>query len=312
MKQFLLLLWVLALLFAAQTALADGNYYPDDTYAVVCNPNANDCLNLREKPTTEAASLGKYYNGIQVRLVAEYDNAPDWVYVAIGHGKGSAEGFMMKSFLVFDQVDVIVQPVHPTYTVPAGGAQLVHLNSLMEPDTALATLPGDSKVTILGYTDKWYHVQVGGRVGYIAISGGKLPVVENPDNSGGDQVLAYPTGEGSSGGETVYPRVCAIAVENRMDRIISASLEQTAFMNYLVRVTHELSSLPNDALTSWQVTVNGRYSGDALPYWEPGDPTEPTKFLIDLGQLSSEPQSVSVTPVWEEGGVDERNTIKIK
>jgi len=312
MKRFLFLLWVLALALTVQAALADGNFYPDDTYAVVCNPNPKDCLNLREQPTTDSTSLGKYYNGTQVRLVAEYDNAPGWVYVAIGHGKGSAEGFMMKSFLVFDQVDVMVQPVHPTYTVPADGAQLVHLNSLMEPDTALAMLPRDSKVTILGYTDKWYHVQVGGRVGYIAISGGKLPVVENPDNSGGDQVLTYPTDKGSNSGGVVYPRVCAIVVENRMDRIISASLEQTAFMNYLVRVTHELSSLPNDAIASWQVTVDGLSIGDALPYWEPGDPTEPTKFLIDLGQLSSEPQSISVTPVWEESGVDTRNTIKIK
>lgn len=312
MKRFLFLLLLLTLVCAAQVALADGNFYPDDTYAVVCNPNANDCLNLREHPTTESASLGKYYNGTQVRLVADYDNAPDWVYVEIGHGKGSAEGFMMKSFLVFDQVNVTVQPVHPTYTVPAGGAQLVHLNSVMEPDTALATLPRDSQVTILGYTERWYHVQVGGRVGYIAISGGKLPVVENPDNSGGDQVLAYPTGTGSSGGGIVYPRVCAIAVEDWTNRIVTASLEQSIYLNYLVRVTHELSSLPNDAITSWQVTVDGRYIGDALAYWGADDPTEPTKFLLDLGQLSSEPQSISVTPVWEEGGVDSYHTIKIK
>lgn len=312
MKRFLFLLFVLTLVCVAQVALADGNHYPDDTYAVVCNPNAKDCLNLREHPTTESASLGKYYNGTQVRLVADYDNAPDWVYVEIGHGKGGAKGFMMKSFLVMNPVDVMVQPVHPTYTVPAGGAQLVHLNSVMEPDTALATLPGDSQVTILGYTEKWYHVQVGGRVGYIAISEGKLPVVENPDNSGGDQVLAYPTGIGSSGGETVYPRVCAIAVEDKMNRIVSASLEQTAYLNYLVRVTHELYALSNDAIASWQVTVDGRYTGDALPYWEPGDPMEPTKFLLDLGQLAAEPRSVSVTPVWEEGGVDTNNTITIK
>ena len=89
----------LCLLLLPVVALADGSRFPEDTWAVVSNPSAEDCLNLREHPWQDSASLGKYYNGTQVRLVAEYAYSPDWVYVQVGQGAGSAEAFMMKRYL---------------------------------------------------------------------------------------------------------------------------------------------------------------------------------------------------------------------
>lgn len=169
MKRFLLVMLIVLLCGAAQVcALADGNYFPEDTYAVVNNPNASDMLNLREHPSMDDQSLGRYYNGTQVRLVAEYEGSPEWVYVQIGQGAGSAEGFMLKAYLAMDPVNTAVLPVHPTYTVQAAdGEQLVALDSVMRVKQVLSTLPAGTQVVILGYMDGWYHVQVGGRIGYI-------------------------------------------------------------------------------------------------------------------------------------------------
>ena len=81
---------LLCLLLLPVVALADGTRFPEDTWAVVSNPNEGDCLNLREHPWQDSTSLGKYYNGTQVLLVSEYADSPDWVYVQVGQGAGSA------------------------------------------------------------------------------------------------------------------------------------------------------------------------------------------------------------------------------
>lgn len=110
----------LCLLLLPVVALADGTRFPEDTWAVVSNPSAEDCLNLREHPWQDSASLGKYYNGTQVRLVAEYADSPDWVYVQVGQGAGSAEGFMMKRYLCMNPAEEAVLPVNPIRTLRGG------------------------------------------------------------------------------------------------------------------------------------------------------------------------------------------------
>ena len=49
--------------------------------AVVCNPDPNDRLHLRTKPSREADSLGKFWNGTPVRVLDERDG---WCQVEIG------------------------------------------------------------------------------------------------------------------------------------------------------------------------------------------------------------------------------------
>ena len=64
--------------------------------AVVCNPDPNDRLHLRTKPSREADSLGKFWNGTPVRVLDERDG---WCRVEIGTD-GRLIGWMMKKYLV--------------------------------------------------------------------------------------------------------------------------------------------------------------------------------------------------------------------
>ncbi len=64
--------------------------------AVVCNPDPNDRLHLRTKPSREADSLGKFWNGTPVRVLDERDG---WCQVEIGTD-GRLTGWMLKKYLV--------------------------------------------------------------------------------------------------------------------------------------------------------------------------------------------------------------------
>ena len=65
--------------------------------AVVCNPDPADRLHLRTKPSREADSLGKFWNGTPVRVLDERDG---WCQVEIGTD-GRLIGWMMKKYLAF-------------------------------------------------------------------------------------------------------------------------------------------------------------------------------------------------------------------
>ena len=159
-----MLVFLLFLVFPV-CALADGTHFPSGTYAVVNNPDPADCLNLRAHPGTDSDSVGKYYNGTLVRLVAEYETSPDWVEVEIGHARGSACGFMMKRYLA-DASVATVPCMQPSRTAqgqlrllagPAGDAKV------------LALLAPGTTYTVLGYRDGYEHVQACGCMGYIVV-----------------------------------------------------------------------------------------------------------------------------------------------
>ena len=161
------LLVFLLLVMLPLSALADGTHFPSGTYAVVNNPDSGDCLNLREHPWQDAKSVGKYYNGTLVRLVAEYETSPDWVEVEIGHDRGAAFGFMMKAYLA-DAAQTTVESMLPTRTA---NGELRLLASPIGDAKLLALLPSGTVYTVLGYRDSYLHVQVNGAVGYV-YSGG--------------------------------------------------------------------------------------------------------------------------------------------
>ena len=66
-------------------------------YAFVNNDNPADRLHLRESPSRNAKSLGKFYNRTPVRIVAWEG---DWAYVEIGTGDAYLCGYMMTKYLV--------------------------------------------------------------------------------------------------------------------------------------------------------------------------------------------------------------------
>ena len=65
--------------------------------AVVCNPDPADRLHLRTKPSRDADSLGKFWNGTPVRVLDERDG---WCQVEIGTDRRLI-GWMMKKYLAF-------------------------------------------------------------------------------------------------------------------------------------------------------------------------------------------------------------------
>lgn len=85
-------------LTALPSTLEELNARLDRTdLAVVCNPDPNDRLHLRTKPSREADSLGKFWNGTPVRVLDERDG---WCQVEIGTD-GRLIGWMMKKYLAF-------------------------------------------------------------------------------------------------------------------------------------------------------------------------------------------------------------------
>lgn len=84
-------------LTALPSTLEELNARLDRTkLAVVCNPDPADRLHLRTKPSREANSLGKFWNGTPVRVLGERDG---WCQVEIGTD-GRLTGWMLKKYLV--------------------------------------------------------------------------------------------------------------------------------------------------------------------------------------------------------------------
>lgn len=84
-------------LTALPSTLEELNARLDRTdLAVVCNPDPNDRLHLRTKPSREADSLGKFWNGTPVRVLGERNG---WCQVEIGTD-GRLTGWMLKKYLV--------------------------------------------------------------------------------------------------------------------------------------------------------------------------------------------------------------------
>lgn len=68
-----------------------------DAYALVNNDNPADRLHLREAPSRNAKSLGKFYNRTPVQILSWEG---DWARVRIGAGGVYLEGYMMTRYLV--------------------------------------------------------------------------------------------------------------------------------------------------------------------------------------------------------------------
>ena len=54
-------------------------------------------LNMRSAPSKDAGSMGKFSSGTQVEIIADAGNG--WAQVALGRGKNSISGYMMKEYL---------------------------------------------------------------------------------------------------------------------------------------------------------------------------------------------------------------------
>lgn len=156
-------LLLMSLMFTCCTAWADGGY----AYAIVQNPNAADRLNLRAAPSRDAQSLGKYYNGVEVQILEDLNNG--WVRVRIGH-RGTAEGYMMKGYLQEDGMQT-VKSAMPTYTSTSSAWELYQSRDV---NGAYDMYGYGETVMLLGFTPKWWHVQIREYTGFVPADGSAL------------------------------------------------------------------------------------------------------------------------------------------
>lgn len=140
-------------------------------YALVCNPDPKDRLNLRERPDQSSYSQGKFYNRTPVLILS--DDGGDWVRVRIGCEQG-LEGWMMRRFLVFDEKEKV--QVNCAYEQliahdKAMGAPVYALpNEKTEPFAQYFGM--DNEFVIGVYGEKWVIVMLDtGEVGYVLRDG---------------------------------------------------------------------------------------------------------------------------------------------
>lgn len=186
MKRMMVLLLTLCMLLSTALAGTEKQSSLSGEYAVVNNPDPEDRLNLRSQPSRDAASLGKYFNGVMVQVLGSAGNG--WARVRVG----ATEGYMMTEYLADPaQMTVVVEPVLPTATVnnPFANGQ----GLLEKPDSAdvtlMVTLNNGAEVTVLGLTDQRAHVQYCGVTGYIP-----LQAMSMEENQGSGSVMPVPEG----------------------------------------------------------------------------------------------------------------------
>ena len=144
------------------------------TACVVNNPNPADRLHLRSVPRTDAASLGKYYNGTPVTVLAD-DNS-GWVKVRIGEDAGGAEGYIQKRYLAVGDDCASVKPAFPLYQATSSGWDLYSFPRVY--DNAGRTF-GVENIEVLGVAENWWHVRIREHTGYLRADA--LAIVSNPN-----------------------------------------------------------------------------------------------------------------------------------
>ncbi len=130
---------------------------------VVNNPNAKDRLNLRTGIDTASTSLGKYYSGVKVQVLA-FQADGLWVKVRIGN----TEGYMMASYISIGSESGNVKSAIPTVRLTTDKVNLRETASLT--GKALGQYALGTSVKVWGVCGTWLHVEVGGKSGYMLAS----------------------------------------------------------------------------------------------------------------------------------------------
>lgn len=135
-----------------------------DSICFVHNPNPQDRLHLRSRPSTQAKSLGKYYNGVPATVLTSEKNG--WVQVRIG----SLTGYMQAKFLSFGQAVASAIPTVSIQNTHGTGLNLRTEQSTSSP--SLGLYPNNTPVSVWGLSDTWCHVMtMDGKMGFMLLSG---------------------------------------------------------------------------------------------------------------------------------------------
>ena len=127
---------------------------------VVNNGASGGTLNMRVEPSRDSRSLGSFYSGTQVEIVA--DAGSGWSEVSIGKGAGIVSGYMMSSFLETDSaMDLVTDATYDMRVVSPYGTQSVVLRSRPSDSyDAVAMLEVGDEVRVIGVSGDFYYVRV--------------------------------------------------------------------------------------------------------------------------------------------------------
>lgn len=135
-----------AMLAAAPSALAQS--------AVVDNgSDLTSRLNMRAQPSRDAASLGKFYSGTVVEIVA--DAGDGWAQVSIG----GIEGYMMAQYLSTDGSGVRDGTYDRRVVSPYGTQSVVLRSRPSDSYDAVAMLTVGETVRVLGTSGDYCYVR---------------------------------------------------------------------------------------------------------------------------------------------------------
>jgi uncharacterized protein YgiM (DUF1202 family) len=125
-------------------------------------------LNLRETPSQASRSLGLYYNGVTVRVLAYLSE--EWAQVSIGEGQGAQYGYMQRQYLYTNNEATnrgktsavsgippsFIRPLDdwPLYSRPSDSAAVIARYYAIQPTEVLAVSAGTN--------GRWWHVRFPG------------------------------------------------------------------------------------------------------------------------------------------------------
>lgn len=169
-----ILVSVMLVLSLASTAMAA------DSGATANNPDPADRLNLRTKPSEDAPTLGKYYNGTFVEVLGAENNG--WVKVRFE----GLEGYMMAKHLAFGEARGQVGSAIPAVIIHNVGGTGLHLRkSQSTSSSSLGLYPNGQQVLVYGVGKTWCHVQTeDGKIGFMLRE--KLSPLLEFDGTGGE------------------------------------------------------------------------------------------------------------------------------
>lgn len=129
---------------AAQSAVVDNGSDP------------NGKLNMREQPTREADSVGQFYTGTPVEIVA--DAGGGWSQVTVGGGVNNLNGYMMSQYLSSDASSVQDETKEMQVVSPYGTQSVVVRDAPSNSYDAVAMLEVGDNVRVIGTKGDYYYV----------------------------------------------------------------------------------------------------------------------------------------------------------
>lgn len=167
----------------------------------IVNVQSNDILHLRAEPSTDATSLGRFFNGTTVQIL---EDAGEFYRV-----RGvQNDGYMSKQYLVLD--GSAQKPVRLALHTGLTETEDVNVRSYPDRGAALVgTYPVGTMMDILGMTGVWY---------YVRIHVEEVPEAEWPRGFVLSQFLHV--GDYKDGGEAREWTLAVIRCPNERDRLL--------------------------------------------------------------------------------------------